>query len=541
MWIERTEKLKRRIITALLSVILIFSFAPSSFALQTEEPVPDGLYSISPEGVYNRFYNYVGGYSLLVPTSMSVDMSMAGVCAVLENNEQRIEIFNQSLGGGVSKAGYMNYSNGFLSNRTDHYLEYQGTQTIGGRSVHITQWSRNKLSRVENDKNYYICMDISVSGSEVVTIMMKSSLPIYESGGYTYLLSSFQTIGKTASPYIRTAKAGSKASGTWNHETQTWFEHYFSASSPLTWGIFEPHAPDDFRDLDTYEQQVDYEFPVILNYSSFENTYKHSNLISRLESTYNAGKTLELTLQPDWTATGQSNMVYSILNGMYDEFLRDYAKTVADFGHPVLFRLGNEMNGDWCSYSSYNTSRDPMVFKEFYKYVYSFFEEAGAKNVIWVWNPNGKSFPDFTWNHELMYYPGDEYVDIVGLTAYNTGTYYSDETWQTFAQLYDNLYYGYIERYEKPLMITEFASASMGGDKNQWVIDMFNHIKYYDKIKMAVWWDGCDWDTNGRIARSYFIDDPAILIDTFRNHLRDAVVSKPEDVTWKQDSYAALN
>ena len=42
-------------------------------------------------------------------------------------------------------------------------------------------------------------------------------------------------------------------------------------------------------------------------------------------------------------------------------------------------------------------------------------------NVLWVWNPNEKSFPNFTWNAMELYYPGNEYVDIIGLTGYNTG------------------------------------------------------------------------------------------------------------------------
>jgi beta-mannanase len=225
------------------------------------------------------------------------------------------------------------------------------------------------------------------------------------------------------------------------------------------------------------------------------------------------------------------------LNGGYDDFLKDYAETVAAFGHPVLFRLGNEMNGDWCPYAGYNTSRDPWLFVEFYRYVYGFFERAGAQNVIWVWNPNGKSFPDFTWNDALMYYPGDAYVDVVGLTAYNTGDYYPGETWKSFAELYDNIYYSYVEKYDKPLMITEFACAVSGGDKNQWVVDMFRHIRYYDKIKIAVWWDGVDYDSDGRIARNYFIDEPRVLIETFRRNLRGAFDERPEDVLWKTDTF----
>ena len=233
------------------------------------------------------------------------------------------------------------------------------------------------------------------------------------------------------------------------------------------------------------------------------------------------GKTLELTLQAVRPVEDGANQVYGVLNGEYDAFLQDYAEVIASHGRPVLFRLANEMNGEWCHYSAYHTARDTAVFREFYRYVYSFFERAGAENVIWVWNPNGGSYPNFKWNHELMYYPGDRYVDIVGMTLYNTGTYYArvGERWQTFAELYDGLYPRYLAQYGQPLMITEFASASMGGDKEKWVVDMFAHIGSLDKIKVAVWWDSRDLDAGGNVARSYVIDESPGLMAIFRDGL----------------------
>jgi hypothetical protein len=376
-----------------------------------------------------------------------------------------------------------------------------------------------------------------MGGDEYVTILLSSDAPIHQSGGYAYLVEGFRTVPKSAAAYVRKAAPVSPAARGWNEETKTFFEHYFGAESPLTWGIFYPSAPGTFNPLNEYEALIDYNFPIILNYSNFENTYKHPNLAWRLESAYKDGRTLELTLQTAATGPGENNAVYAILNGAYDAFLKDYAETVAAFGHPVLFRLGNEMNGDWCPYAGYNTARDPWIFVEFYRYVYGFFERAGAQNVIWVWNPNGRSFPNFTWNDALMYYPGDAYVDIVGLTAYNTGNYYSGETWQTFAELYDGLYADYVAKYDKPLMITEFACAVLGGDKTEWVVDMFARIKNYDRIKVAVWWDGADIDSKGQIARNYHIDDPATLVEVFRNNLRGAFDKRPEDVLWKVDTF----
>jgi hypothetical protein len=523
---------------AVVAVLFVAGGGPPVFAAGQFEPVPQGLYALEDEGAYNRFTNFVGGYSLLADKTLSVDMSIAGVCATLESPEKRIAVFNQKLGGGVSASDYITYSNGFLRNWTDHYLEYNGTQEIGGRSVHVTLRSRGKLARIDSDKCYYACIDIDMGGGEYVTILLSSSVPLYQSGGYAYLVEGFREEPKTAQDYIRKAVPVNTATRNWNEETETFYAHYFGAESPLTWGIFEPHTPWDFQPLAEYEALVDYNFPILLNYSSFENAYKHPDLEGRLEGAYKNGRTLELTLQtPETQYEGESNAVYAVLNGGYDEFLKNYAETVAAFGHPVLFRLGNEMNGDWCPYAGYNTARDPWIFVEFYRYVYGFFERAGAQNVIWVWNPNGKSFPDFTWNDALMYYPGDAYVDVVGLTAYNTGDYYPGETWKSFAELYDNIYYNYVEKYDKPLMITEFASATFGGDKDAWVTDMFAHIRHYEKIKVAVWWDGADYDADGGIARNYFIDDPKTLIETFRHNLRGAFDGRPEEVLWKIDTY----
>jgi len=510
-----------RKITAITIVLLMIIHA-AVFAYADESEHPD-LYRLVSAGRYDHFTNKVGGYSLFVDKDMSVDMSYAAVCAVLENNDKRIEIYKQDVSR-IGRASYINYSNRFLSNWMDHNYELSEERTIGGHNVHITLWSRGKLSRVANDKNHYASIELT-SGHYVYTILIKANASIYDLGGFSYIVENFRVEPVTAPGYVRTSKPVAVANRGWNDETRAFYHKYFDDNAPLTWGIFEPDtALFEYNKLKWYEATFEYEFPMILNYSEFQNTYKHPNLKQRLETARNNGKVLVLTLQT--TLGGMpdgSNQIYKILRGEYDEFLRDYAKVIADFGHPVMFRLANEMNGDWCDYSAFHTSKDTVIFREFYKYVYSFFEKAGANaNTIWLWNPNGGSFPNFKWNDELMYYPGDEYVDIVGMTKYNTGTYYWQvgEKWQEFYELYNDMYYQYCEKYGQPLMIPEFASASMGGNKEQWVIHMFEDIKMYDRIKVAIWWDGCDWDADGNIARSYFMDETPGLLEIFKRNLK---------------------
>ncbi|MBK5245976.1 MAG: hypothetical protein JJE49_01730, partial [Peptostreptococcaceae bacterium] len=139
----------RKIIAGIIIALLISPLATSTYALSNEArnlEQPAGLYNLSTINNKNIFVNNVDGYSLQIDKGMNVDMSYSSVCTVLENNEKRIEIFKQPLSG-ISKAGYIDYSNKFIENTFDHKVEYNGNQTIAGRQVHILSWNRAKLSR----------------------------------------------------------------------------------------------------------------------------------------------------------------------------------------------------------------------------------------------------------------------------------------------------------------------------------------------------------------------------------------------------------
>lgn len=503
------------------SIYDIFESGEKAFSWAEASKTGDTYYLDKRNGKA-YFTNYVDGYTLEVDKDMEVDMSKSAVCAVLENKNKRIEIYRQYVGNKGSSS-YINYSNKFLKNTFDHKLEYRGKQTIGYNTANIVAWNRKKLARVENDKNNYMIIDME-KGQYVYTICIKANAPIADLGGYDYLVKSFYNFTPTR-PGVITASNVVKREN-WNKETLDAYNSIFYENKNVSWGIFNQYlAHGDYSKVNYYESYFDYNFPLVLHYTDFKQERLGKSigeyLTYILNNAKDRGKIVELTLQTSWTQGG--NMVYEILDGKHDEFLNEYAKAVADFGHPVMFRLGNEMNGDWCPYSSFNTSRDPQIFNEFYKYIYKIFQSHDAKNLMWVWNPNGKSYPNFKWNEDVMYYPGDEYVDIIGLTAYNTGTYYAKhgEKWSSFDEIYSTVYKRYNALFNQPFMITEFSSASHGGDKNAWVENAFSAINNYERIRAAVWWDGADIDpANGQVARSYYIGETRELLDTFRRNMR---------------------
>jgi hypothetical protein len=466
---------------------------------------------------WNRYKDHSQGFSLLYPENMEVDVSLSSIRTLISDANTRLEIYHDIFASGntPSAQAYINYSNRFINNRTDHKILENCYLTVNDFQVHLLRWERAKLARVKNDHNHYVSAEIVVSPTEVYTLVWESTRSIT---GYMEVLESFQTIPRFGSPGLW--KKFAPAESNWNEETQQWFDKYFGEKAQLTWGIFEYTAPASFTFLNQLEKRFEYEFPVLLHYQHINSNAP----LPVLEQAYREGRIVELTLQTSadvLSAAENQRLLYEILAGTYDPYLYNYARQVKEFGHPVLFRLNNEMNGDWCTYSSYYTSKDPDLFIALWRYVYEIFEKVGADNVIWVWNPHDGSFPDFKWNHAFLYYPGDEYVDVVGLTGYNTGTYYPGEKWREFAHIYDPLYRLYSSVFEHPFMITEFGSNSVGGDKVAWIEGMFAAIDQFPRIKVAVWWNGIDWDAQMNPARIYRIDENNAVLDAFARGLKN--------------------
>jgi mannan endo-1,4-beta-mannosidase len=113
---------------------------------------------------------------------------------------------------------------------------------------------------------------------------------------------------------------------------------------------------------------------------------------------------------------------------------------------------------------------------------------------IHVFNPHDRAFPDFLWNHSLLYYPGDEWVDWIGLTGYNNGVAHPGDRWRGFVEIHDPLYAEYLTWWPSmPFMITEFSSNENGGDKAAWIGECAATLQVrYPRIKVAVWFDQID-------------------------------------------------
>jgi hypothetical protein len=175
--------------------------------------------------------------------------------------------------------------------------------------------------------------------------------------------------------------------------------------------------------------------------------------------------------------------------GRYDSLIRARAASVKQLGAPVFMRWGWEMNGNWYAHAgALNMPNGPAKFVAAWRRIHRIFAAVGAENAVWVWSPDATSAPNEPWNSWRSYYPGDAYVDWVGIDGYNWGTTESWSTWQSFADIIRPIYSDYAGR--KPIMIAETASAEAGGDKATWIRSLGNALsRDFPAVKALLWFE----------------------------------------------------
>jgi membrane-bound metal-dependent hydrolase YbcI (DUF457 family) len=199
-------------------------------------------------------------------------------------------------------------------------------------------------------------------------------------------------------------------------------------------------------------------------------------LHDQLEGIWEYGAVPMITWEPTESLSG-------IARGDYDGYIWDAARSAASWDKPLMIRFGQEMNGDWFTWG-----RQPRAFKTAWRHLVRIFREAGASKVRWVWNPyvdsRGGKFPF------ASFYPGDKWVDWVGLDVINWGRPYE---WRTFRQILGPSYRDLIRLSSKPVIIAEVGSGEQGGSKASWLSEMLRqNIPHMRHVRAVSFWSASD-------------------------------------------------
>lgn len=225
-----------------------------------------------------------------------------------------------------------------------------------------------------------------------------------------------------------------------------------------------------------------------------------------------------ITWEP-WNMEEKTAIDYDgLLEGKQEDYLRNFCSQIRAYQKTVWLRFAHEMNGNWYPWSGLRIG--PEKYIRLYQYLRDFFKKEHCDNVKWIFSINKDSVPSEN-NHFSLYYPGDDYVDYIGVDGYNWGTTQSWSRWESFDELFGAVCRELSATYSKPLLISEFSSTSQGGDKAKWIEEGLSSLKKMPAIKAFVLFNilkETDWyfspgEECGRafkkgIREDYFKDKP---------------------------------
>jgi beta-mannanase len=267
-----------------------------------------------------------------------------------------------------------------------------------------------------------------------------------------------------------------------------------STGNSLVLGVWsgQPWEPEN---LDAVTRLLGRSPAVFLTYQSWSKRSFHT---SDMEEIARRDAAHVVSWEPD------GYTLKSIANGQHDQFIREWATGAAQWGRTIYLRPMHEMNGDWYSWGRGVNGNTAEEFVAAWRHIHDLFMAAGASNVQWVWSPNvryGAEYP------LADLYPGDAYVDWVGLDGYNWGSdpHLGTPAWQTFTAIFGATYNEIQNDVApgKPMIIVETASTEHGGDKAAWIRQTFeDEILRFPKIRAVIWFNQADGPSDFRINSS---------------------------------------
>lgn len=304
-----------------------------------------------------------------------------------------------------------------------------------------------------------------------------------------------------------------------------WFNNYrnhaseLSSTDKILLGAYDNEVLESFQSIVELEDTLHTTFPIIHLYTAWGSKPIEEFPVSQAKAISDIGSIPMITWEP-WLSDfnkedfpninadpekRDKNGLHSIARGNYDIYIDKWASDVKGFGKLIFVRFGHEMNDPY-RYPWGPQNNKPEDFIAAWKHVVNRFKADGVENVIWVWSPHP------AYGNYDSYYPGDDYVDWVGVGTLNYGTVAVWSQWWSFDEIFGK-YYSQLSKYKKPIIITEFGCLSVGGNRAKWYEDALSSIPIkYPAIKSVIFFHSSKDNTTTYKSLNWYIKDDSLTV-----------------------------
>jgi hypothetical protein len=182
-----------------------------------------------------------------------------------------------------------------------------------------------------------------------------------------------------------------------------------------------------------------------------------------------------------------------IAAGLHDAEIDARAADIKSFGAPMIFVFHHEPNGQ-------HIAGTPQEFIDAFQHIRNRFVADGVTNVMYGMVMFDTAFDTGQIND---YYPGDSYVDVLGVDTYNW--YQCDGRNEPWTSLHDSAlaFHDFGVAHNKPMILAEWGSEEdplNPARKGQWITEAAATLKTWPEVKGVSWFntgppiaDTCNW------------------------------------------------
>ncbi|WP_158866686.1 glycoside hydrolase family 26 protein [Leifsonia sp. AG29] len=365
----------------------------------------------------------------------------------------------------------------------------RATQTIASQKGKLTAMQAQSLAAQATAAKKLALAQQQVTAAQSQLADVKAQLAAAKSAGSSSAGGHGSAAGTSASAGGKaTSGGGSGGSGD-------------SAPAPITaparaqlvqpakryYGMYTEQAPFNWATFDATSSKVGVSPNLVGYFSGWDEEFR-ANAVTR---SWEQGRLPMMTWESRPIDAGNDTNVapaYSlpkIIGGDFDDYLHRYAKAIVATGLPLAIRLDHEMNGVWYPWAETDAKgasingNSPGDYVKMWRHVHDVFQQEGANNlVIWVWAPNIVN--NLPASHKVdgfleSLYPGDDYVDWVGLSGYMRPPFKTDQTF-TFDYSFTPSLNKLRSITTKPIVLAEVGASETGGHKAAWITSFFDSL-----------------------------------------------------------------
>ena len=229
-------------------------------------------------------------------------------------------------------------------------------------------------------------------------------------------------------------------------------------------------------------------------------TFRSGDLLRRLNAIQSKGRRPLLTIEPwmDRRITSRpSALLGDVTNGKYDRRIQQIAREIAAFRGLVLVRWGHEMENVTGRYpwASHNAALYQGAYRHFVTAC-----RLSANNIVYLWSPVGD-------RGLSRYWPGEQYVDCVGLSIFEFPAFDRDHCLQGTRSFHDQMTekYARVAKYQKAVVISECGVTGSKEYQLSWLSGAVQDLGNYPLLKALIYFNAKD--TPGVWGRKYATPD----------------------------------